>query len=321
MPITNSAAVAQFYDASLIANEVIFSLTANRILASLLRTDSQFSTDLGEYSQGKTINIPIIPNFTTNIATTVGGAITFQTPTATNVALTLDSIAFTPFASNDIDSALANQEFRQSYISQMALDHGAKIEQQMFLDTFNEASINANAVGASATAMNYRALRTIYKAFLDAKVPSSVRKIVILSTQQYFELLADTQVARIQNPDNSRTLADGFFEKTLNMDILVSTELATNLALTNITGTGTERVGVAFTADSIVAATRKLPVNNVMGITQQVVSNKEVNLSSRLTVSYDAGVVGGSLRYNLETLFGTKIYRPTTVLPILGGVA
>jgi hypothetical protein len=321
MAISTNAAFANFNDAALIANEVIYALTANRVLAQFLRSDKEFVKDRGSYGQGKTVNIPVVPSFTTQIATSAGAAVTFQTPTATNVSLTLDSIAYTPFASNDVDAALSNASFRDSYIAQMARDHGSSIEKQMFLDTFNVAAIDANAIGAFATPTNYKLIRTLWKAFKDAKVPESVLKVAIVSTTQYMDLLADQTVSRLLNPDKSQTLDDGVLLKTLNILVLPSTELPTNLALTNITGAGTEQVGFAFTADSIVMATRELPKAPGNMVAQTIVRNDDVNLATRLTVSYDANVVGGSLKYNLETLFGTKIFRPSTVFPIFGGVA
>ena len=106
------------------------------------------------------------------------------------------------------------------------------------------------------------------------------------------------------------------------MIVLVSNALPTSDALTNITGTGTNKVGFAFTDDSIVAAVRRLSTeSNGLGVRQVVVANSDVNVATRFTESYNPDVIGGDRRYHMETLFGTKIYRPTTVFPVLGGVA
>ena len=321
MPITTDASIAQA-KATLLAQNVITNLTHNNVLKQFFKTDTTFLGDTGTYNQGATISIPVVPTITTNIVTATGGAVTYPKQTLTNVSLTLDAIASTPFSINQADLALANINPTNATIASAARNHGNAIEARMFLDTFNVAAIDGNKVGADATAANYKLLRTIWESFYTANVPDSVGKVVILSPKQYADLLADTTVARLANPDNSSTLADGVVLKTLNMTILPSNALPTLTALTNITGTGTYKVGFAFTEDSVVAAVRRLATNaNGLGVRQVVVDNSDVNIATRFTESYNPDVVGGDLNYHMETLFGSKIYRPTTVIPVLGGVA
>jgi hypothetical protein len=324
MPITTNASIAQA-KTTLLGQYLLRPLVANNVLKQFFKMDTEFATDIGAYKRGATISIPVVPAVTTNIVTATGGAVSYPKQTLTNVSLTLDSIASTPFSINLADKALANIDPESATILSASENHGAAIEARLFLDTFNVASIDANSVGATATACNYKLLRTLWSAFQKAKVPKGVRKILILDPDKYGELLDDPKVARSQalfSANNNSIISDGFLEKTLGIEIYSSINLPTSTALTNITGTGTNQVGFAFTSDSIAGAVRELEtVGNEMGVQQVVVRNNEANLATRLTKSYNAAVIGGDVNYHMETLFGTTIYRPTTVFPVFGGVA
>lgn len=322
MPITTNASIAQA-KTTLLANSLLRPLFAKNILMNFLKNDTEFLKDTGSYQKGATINIAVTPTPSTTIATATGGAITYPKQTLTSVALTLESIAVTAFSINGGDLASANIDPTSAQVLTTAESHGSEIEKNLFLTTFNDASIDANRLGANGTVANYKLLRTIWTAFQNARVSDAQRKIVVLTPEMYSELLNDPLVARtVATNGGSRSLSDGILDKTLNMEIYSSINLPTNLALTNITGAGTEKVGFAFTTDSIVAAVRELPLlGNDRGVRQAIARSDEYNIATRVTESYNAQVVGGDLMYQMETLYGSKIYRPTTVFPILGGVA
>lgn len=321
MAITTDASIAQA-KTTMLAQNLLTNLTFNNVLTRFFKSDTQFLGATGSYGLGATISIPIVPQVTTNIVTATGGAVTYSKQTLTNVSLTLDSIASTPFSINEADLALANVDPSQPTIASAAKNHGNAIESRLFLDTFNTSDISGGITGAAATNANYKLLATLWQKFIEANVPDTQTKVVILPPDQYAELLQDSTVSRLANPEASRTLGNGVILDTLNMIVLVSNALPTLTALSNITGTGTNKVGFAFTDDSIVAAVRRLSVDsNGLGVRQVVVANSDVNVATRFTESYNPDVVGGDRRYHMETLFGTKIYRPTTVFPVLGGVA
>lgn len=323
MPITTDASIAQA-KTTLLANRLLRPLTFNNVLKQFVRNDSEFLTDVGAYQRGQTLSIPIVPSITTNVVTSTGGAVTYPKQTLTNVTLTLDSIASTPFSINDADKTLANVNPENDILASAGAEHGNTIEEVMMLNTFNDASINGNLIGAAATATNYKLLTTLWKAFFDAKVNKTQTKVVVLPSDQYTELLGDQTVSRLVNPEASRTLADGAILPTLNMVILPSNATQLGNAYTNVSALDAvvTPVGFAFTTDSIVGAIRELPTDgNGLGTNQTIVRDEAVNIATRLTVSYNPNVIGGDKNYHMETLFGTKIYRPTTVFPILGGVA
>lgn len=323
MPITTNASIAQA-KTTMLAQELILQLNSNNVLSRFFKSDTNFIKDSGAYNLGATISMPVVPTITTNVVTATGGAVTYNKPTLTNVSLTLDSIASTPFSINQADQALANVDPEMPTLVQAGKDHGNAIESTLMLNTFNDSGINGNVIGAAATAANLKLLANLEQAFFDAKVPASVTKVVVLPSDQYAELQQDPQVARLSNPDQSSTLADGIILNTFNMVILRSASARIGTAYTNLAALSavSTKVGFAFTADSIVAAVRRLAtVDQGLGVAQTVVANPTVNLATRLTKSYNPDVIGGDVRYHMETLFGTKIYRPTTVFPVLGGVA
>jgi len=323
MPITTNASIAQA-KTTLLANRLLKPLVFSNLLKQFIKSDTEFATNTGAYQRGATLSIPVVPTITTNIVTSTGGAVTYPKQTLTNVALTLDSIASTPFSLNDADVTLANVNPSNDILANAGAQHGNSIETVMMLNTFNDSTINGNVVGAAATDANYKLLRTLWKAFFDAKVPKTQTKIVVLPSDQYTELLADQTVSRLVNPDASSTLADGAMLNTLNMLILPANATSIGTAYTNLAALSavSTPVGFAFTTDSIVGAIRELPTDgNNLGVNQVIVRNDEVNIATRLTISYNPNVIGGDKNYHMETLFGTKIYRPTTVFPIIGGVA
>jgi len=323
MPITTNASIAQA-KTTLLANRLLKPLAFNNVLSQFFRNDSTFATDTGSYTRGATLSIPIVPVITTNIVTATGGSVSFPKQTLTNVTLTLDAIASTPFSINDADVALANVNPENDILASAGAQHGNSIEDVLMLNTFNDASINGNVIGAAATATNYKLLSTLWKAFFDAKVNKLQTKVVVLPSDQYTELLQDPIVARLSNPDASTTLSNGVILSTLNMIILPSHATSIGTAYTNLAALGavTTEVGFAFTIDSIVGAVRTLPTDgDGLGVQQTIVRDDSVNLATRLTVSYNAATIGGDKNYHMETLFGSKIYRPTTVFPVLGGVS
>lgn len=321
MSITTNASIAQA-KTTLLAQRLLTNLTFNNVLTQFFRSDAEFLGNIGTYNRGATISIPVVPQITTNVVTATGGSVSYPKQTLTNVSLVLQSIASTPFSINQADLALANVNPITDTIASAARNHGNAIEKQLFLDTFNTADIDANKVGANGTVANYKLLARLWEDFFEANVPETSEKVLIVSPKMYGELLEDTTVSRLANPDQSSTLANGFILNTLNFRIIPSNATPLNTALNNLTGidSGTYNVGFAFTTDSIVAATRRLAVNSGLGVNQVVVENDDVNIATRLTESYNPDVIGGDVRYHMETLFGTKIYRPTTVFPVLGGV-
>lgn len=322
MAITTNASIEQA-KTTLLGQNLILQLNHNNVLRQFFMNDTNFVTDAGAYSLGATISLPTVPTITSNIVTATGGAVTYPKVTLTNTSLTLDSIASTPFSINQADQALANVDPEQGTVAQAAKDHGNKIESQLMLDTFNNSAINGNVIGAAATAANLKLLSNIEQAFFDANVPETVTKVVVLPSDQYAELQQDSQVARLSNPDQSSTLRDGIILDTFNMIVLRSAAARVGTDYTNLAALGAvaTKVGFAFTADSIVSAVRRLAVVEGLGVQQTIVESDIVNLATRLTKSYDPNKIGGDVNYHMETLFGTKIYRPTTVFPVLGGVA
>lgn len=321
MPITTHASIAQA-KTTLLANNLIRPLVASNILVSFLKSDSSFASDTGAYNRGATISIPVTPVPVTNILSTTGGSISYAKQTLTNVSLTLDSIAVTAFSLNGADTTLSNIDPGSAQMMTTAESHGAAIEQKMLLDTFNDTAIDANITGTLATPANYKLLRTLWSRFQKAKVPDGLRKIIVLPPDMYAELQEDQRVARTSTHDSQNLLANGIIDKTLNFEIYSSVMLPTSDQLTNMTGTGTNQFGFAFTVDSIVAAVRELPINgDGLGVRQVIARNNEYNIATRVTESYNPSLVGGDKNFQMETLFGTKIYRPSTVFPILGGVA
>lgn len=320
MAITTDASIAEA-KTTMLAQELIQQLNHNNVLSQFFRSDTSFIRDAGAYNLGATISMPVVPTITSNIVTATGGAVTYPKVTLTNESLTLDSIASTPFSINMADQALANINPENATIQQAAKDHGNKIESTLMLNTFNVAGIDGNTIGAAGTAANLKLLSNIEQAFFDANVGSTVTKVVVLPSDQYAELQQDTQVGRLANPDQSSTLRDGMILDTFNMVILRSAAALTADDYTNLTAVGSNKVGFAFTTDSIVAAVRRLATTDVPSVIQRVVADPTVNLATRLTKSYDANVIGGDTNYHMETLFGTKIYREDTVFPVLGGVA
>lgn len=321
MAITTDASIAQA-KTTLLGQELILQLNHNNVLKQFFKNDTQFLTDTGAYSLGATISLPTVPTITTNTVTATGGAVTYPHITLTNTTLTLDTIKSTPFSINQADQALANVDPENATLMQAGKDHGNSIESTLMLNTFNDAGINGNVIGAAINAANLKLLSTIEQAFFDANVPDSVLKVVVLPSDQYAELQQDPQVARLSNPDQSLTLRNGIILDTFGMLVLRSNAAQVGTAYTNLAALSavSTKVGFAFTADSIVSAIRRLATVEGLGVNQVVVESDEVNLATRLTQSYNPNVIGGDVNYHMETLFGTKIYRPDTVFPILGGV-
>lgn len=317
MAITTDASIAQA-KTTLLGQRLLSNLTHSNVLINFFQRDTNFVKDTGAYQLGQTISIPVVPAVTTNMVTATGGAVTYPKQTLTNVSLTLDTIASSPFSINDADLVLANINPSNDIIASAAKNHGNAIEKQLFLNTFNVAAIDGNAIGTTGNTLKYADILSIWQDMTEANVPETQTKVIILPPKMYADLLQDDTVSRLANPENSSTLKNAIILDTLGFVIIQSNACPTLTQLTNITGTSTNKVGFAFTTDSVVAAVRAMSTSD-LGVRQVVVRNNQVNIATRFTESYNPDVIGGDKNYHMETLFGTKIYRPTTVFPILGG--
>jgi hypothetical protein len=324
MPQITNAALAASYT-NVIANEVLTRLRRNPILAQMVKNTDDLRV---AFTTGNTIDIILDPTFTATDAV-VGVGKSYQTPTQTKISLSLDYFKEVAAQYTDLDTVIANPSLTLGrYASRITDAITEAVERQIYFDSLNDADVPlANEIGVSTNAINEDTFLALDEAFANAEVNDATKKVVILTPAHYRQALKiaritqnDTAGLASNNPIITAKLADVY-----GMQIYRSTYLPTNLSLTSVAGTDTNKVSIAFAADSILFNSRPLSDTSFGGNIKKSVSQDGFSVRMKMYEDENLNVY----RMVADVLFGVKVAkRPTstvptgvaTVYPILGGV-
>jgi hypothetical protein len=309
------------------AQQMIKGLTADPLLGRLLQNSGRFVNPTGAYKLGQTININV---------TNGGGATNFLTDFSTNpartpakstfdqYALTLNTLAYKDILWDEIDMAFSSASVEggtsasiKTIIQNYLEKFGEDIEGQLYLDTFNVASIDANRFGVAGDAFVVDDVEDLSKEFSDAKWKGKVN--LVLDPAKFTALRKSLRGAYSNVEIGDLAFArNGFVVSDLpKFTVYESTELKTLTEMTNITGTGTSKVGFAFADDAAALFNPRIAENSRnIDVDSMDVSYAGMNLN--ITSETDNSKAYKEDNDVMRALFGSVIYRPTTVFPILG---
>lgn len=323
MPQTTHASLQESFVTAL-ANQTLLALREKPKIANFITNVD--SVDKGRsFTQGNTCNIVLDPTFTATDAVDGSGK-TYQRATQNKISITLDHFKEVPAVYTDLDSVIANPSLTiQRYAPRMADALSEVMEKTILLEALNDADVPAgNEVGDANNAIDEDVFLELDEKFAEAGISDAEDKIVFLTPRHYRQAL---KIARLTQNDTSGAgdaIRTAKLRDAYGLSIYRSTYLPTSTALDNVTGTGTNKVSMAFTKQSLLLATRALSQTNFGGVPKKTVSKDGYSLRVKMFEDGDKN----EYRIVADVLFGTKVVkRPSsngdqvTVFPILGGTA
>lgn len=326
MAQTSSSALLNTFT-NVIANETLQLLQGNLVLSSFVGTPQ---TNQTTFTKGNTLDIVLDPVFTVSDARVDDTERTYQTPTQNKITLTLDYFKEVPARWTNLDQVIADPAlFAAKYGRNTAITLAAQIEKDIFSVALNDPAVPAgNEIGGDNVAMNAKALRKIRQKFVEMNLPIMDSDIiVVVSPQQYSELLADSVITENQTRGDGLAIQTGRIGTAYGMTIIESNYLPTNDNLSSVSGGNANPVGVAMVRGmSVGFAVRALP-SETMGVgTSASVSAGGYALRTRMWADPNVN----QFKMTTDVLYGIKtVGYPSLVdgavkypvLPILGGVA
>lgn len=263
-------------------------LRANMVLANLVTTDS----DVGSFNVGDILHIPFPGTFTAN-AKAANTAVTLQTPTDTDVTVTLNKHYEASFLIEDIARAMQNQSIMERYIANAVVPLAEQIENDLFA---LYASLS-NSVGVAA--MSITQLLTAAKQLNIQKVPQGNRNLVI-SPGAHFKLMSDSTAVMANYLSFSRPeeFSAGQFAQNVG---------GFNMFMSQLVPAATNMRNLAFNPEVFILAMRPLPMNDAPGASQFVVQDPVSKLVLRQTVAYNPSFLG--IQVTLDVLYGVAVLR------------
>lgn len=263
-------------------------LRNNMVLANLVTTDR----DIGSFQVGDILHIPFPGTFSAN-AKAPNTAVTLQTPTDTDVTVTLNKHYEASFLIEDLPRAMQNQDIIDRYVANAVVPLAEQIENDLF--ALYASLTNSVAVAAAS----FTQVATASKQLNVQKVPQGNRRLIISPGAQ-LKLLTDSTTPMgnylaFSEPDALRT---GLFARNLaGFDVYMS----------QLVPAATNMRNLAFNPEVFILAMRNLPQNDAPGASQSVVNDPASNLTLRQTVAYNASFLG--VQVTLDVLYGVSVLR------------
>lgn len=312
------------------ATKVLSEVSRDPVLAKLLANAGLFVKPTGAYKPGQSIDIDV----------TKAGSVSIKTDFATNTALSrtksvfdrftlsLTALAHTSLYYDMIDNAFTSagvsggqSSSLELLIRQKAIDFVDAIEKDLYLRTFNIASLDANKVGASASALTVDDIIKIERNMTIAGWKGGFS--IVLDPQRIaeFKIANKGAYTNFVQKENALITRNGFtIDAFPKISFYESTELRTLTEMTNITGTATTQVGFAIADDSTALFNPTLAdtvAGEGLGIRNTQVNEGGYNVL--ITESVDASKEMIENNIDMRALYGSVVYKPAFVLPILGG--
>lgn len=308
------------------AQQVLLGLSKDPVLAQLMNNSARFVDVTGAYKPGKTIDIFVAQGGTTTIKNDFNSNNT-RTPakgTLDQYSLTLNTLAITQLLWDEIDNVFGSSAVTngtngpvRSLIRKYLRDHIASIEKELYLNTFNIASLDGNKQGVANDPYTLDDMEDIRQILSEADWNGDIS--VILDPKGFTALRKS-----LRGSYTNFAPGDNAFRQAIQladlpqMTVYESNNLSTLTEMTNITGVGTTKVGFAFAGDSTALFNPAIASNSRnIGVISTDVSagGMNTNITSETDNSKELREDSDVMR----TLFGSVVYRPTTVLPLIGG--
>lgn len=294
MPALTSVNVAQAI-VKFVAAEGLPPLMGALIMGGLVNTD--YSQTLA--SLGDTVNIPIPPVMVANNIAEAGSVQT-QNPSLGNAQIVLNQHAESTFVIPDVTAALVgasngNFDLLNKYLHPAMIALGERIEGDL-LNLATNLTANAS-VGTANTTITENTIDLAEKALFDAKVPDSVAKYLVLSSQAY------TDTRQISRITERRTRGDGTAIITGKVGELKGFEVFRSQFVNKVSTTTNN---VAFARDAFGLVIRQLP-KPLPGTGAIAEYGGLGNFGFRVVMSYAPTTL--AQQFTVDCLYGVAVLR------------
>jgi len=296
-PTTNAVAIP-----TIIAQGVIAKLPGYMNLAKTVAKDTDFE---GAFNVGDTLSISKTGALAAQ-QKTAGSAISTQSPTATNVDVTLDQHWYVSFLQEDITKMLQKPDLQASYADDAAIALAEKIEGTIL--ALHPSLTNTVTFDATSDDTIDSSLMLMRSWFAKKKVPYTTPKYAYLNTTVIDKLLAVDKYASVDYNSDKSAVVDGAIKRLYGINIFESQLVPTS-------GSPVAYHNLAYTRNGLILATRPMPLDgNGMGARQRLFNDPNTGISLRLTETYDSDYLG--VKITMDVLFGTAILNNDFVVEV-----
>lgn len=291
--------VAQYFIPEIWAQRALQALRSNIVLAKLVTKDS----DVAAFKQGDILHIPAVGSFEAKTKT-ANSTVTLQTPTDSEVQVTLNTHQEVSFLVEDPVRAQENQSVMDRYINGAIVALAEAIETSLFA----LYSGFSGSVGVSGADLDASIIRSARKTLNDNKVPQTDRHVV-MSTKDEIALLADTDLANYF-AYNRVGIPDGSIGRLYGFNLWVSQ---------NVPEVGAAPVStknLAFHPEAMILAMRGMPdPPDGSGVRAATVRDPESGLTLRVLYGYNMSYLG--VQVTLDILYGVAEMRDACGVVVL----
>jgi len=318
MPINMRQQTLEYF-----GTQALNQLSTDPMLQDMVNNAITYIEGTGAYKVGAQVNIDITVGGTSSTKTdfTTNNPITFGKGEFNRSTLNLTNLIFDNIKFDQLDRVFSSAGSNangpaQALIRQKVIDIKNTIEKRNFLETFNVDTIDGNVLGADGTEFGWDDLNELDQKFSERDWDGTI--YLVLEAKRFKELRANYKDAfkTIQTGDitNATMLRPKDFPNIL---IRRNNKLPTATELNQLTTTGTNKVNFAFASDSVAMLNPVLPVPETQSANIFNVPENGLNIQFSSTVDTTKEIIEelNVMRF----LFGTVIYRPSVVFPILGG--
>lgn len=285
------------------ANTALEVLRSRSVLARIVTRDS----DVAAFSEGDVLHIPYPGTFTANNKT-ANTAVTLQTPTGSQVNVTLNKHKEVSFLFEDFARAVAQGQTMERYMGAMVEPLARAIED----DLFALYAGLSGTVGASGTDVGAATVRAAWKKLSDQLCPPGDRHLVV-STKDAMALLGDSSLQQFFA-----------FNEGMRGDITRG-EISQNLygfkvwwsdRVPVVAGTPNSTKNLALDPGALILAMRGLPEPpEGTGARSVSIRDELSGLVLRVTTSYNPDHLG--VQVTLDVLYGVAELRDEKGITVL----
>lgn len=311
-------------DITFFTQNVLQALTTDPVLAPLLRNAILYKAPSGSYKHGSIINVTVADDMDDTLIHTdftTNPDLNLVKGTLTNFPVQLTALAISNLYYDSLDNALssANEQVYDALVRQKVLTHLRKVEADMFTRTFNLASLDANKLGTIGDALTIDDLIALEGIYSDAQWEYDINLIVPPAMMTQIKQDFKNAYTGLTPEATKLNAREGIVINAVpTIKIYRSANLPTITEMDNITGTSTNKIAFSYADQAVALYNPELDVvKNVSNANVQNITEKNLNIqvtSDVITTKY----VNEEFT-KMASLYGTGIFRPTLVKPIIGG--
>lgn len=277
------------------AAEALQQLKKYTVAASLITRD--YENEIANY--GDTVNITNIPALVAT-SLTDGNDVTLQQVSTSNTALILNKHYESSFSVTRLAEISAKPDVMAGLIKSAVISINEQVESDIMAEYANYGA----TVGSAGTDLTLATITNARKALVDAKVPKTAPKWLIISSKDAKALLDSNTLINASAIGSTAPLTQGSIGRLYGFDVYesqcVKTSGSSPLSTHNLAGVK-ESIAIAF---------RPMGIPNIGGVTGSEIASD--GYSVRVLFSWNATKL--ATQVTIDVLYGIKTLRSGALL-------